>query len=360
MFPCQGVDVSSNQGDYDWDAAVRDGNIKFAVARNSIGYNTQDTHFAKNWAALAQRGILRGAYHFAYPESVSPGMTPAEDAQQEAGYFCDLVLAAEAQVNPGQPMFDGKTLPAVLDYEQKPSLSHADQRAWVNAWITTTQSRLRRSVIIYSGPNTWTADFEGDPWLTNLPFWIAHYSNGTAPNISPWSRWVFWQWSGGGSGDTYQQLTGSNFPGVPNGGAVDINAFWGSEAQLNMLGDPSYDRWLTPKARSTPTPTPTPTIQHHIPGRPSADQATPSTNPNRRGDRRPPVKHLVPRTRSPLRVCTALRLNGSVAAPRSTPANQALRAEEERAGARGRRNRGATTVATIERKRLPLSTQLYA
>jgi lysozyme len=244
-FSCQGVDVSSNQGNYDWDVAISQGNIKFAFARASIGYNTSDTHFTSNWAALAERQILRGAYHFAYPESIASGMTPAEDAAQEANYFCDLVLAAEAQVRAsGQPMFDGKTLPPVLDYEQTPSLSATQQRDWVNAWIATTQERLRRGVIIYSGPNTWLADFDDDPWLTSLPLWVAHYSNCAAPNVTPWTRWVLWQWSGGGSGDTFQQLTGHNFPGGANDGAVDVNAFWGSEDQLRLLGDPSYDRWL--------------------------------------------------------------------------------------------------------------------
>lgn len=242
-FPCQGVDVSQNQGDFGWDAAIDQGNIKFAFARASIGYNTEDTRFMSYWAAMAKRGILRGAYHFGYPESIAAGMTPAEDAQQEAGYFCDLVIAAEAQVHSGQAMYDGKALPPVLDYEQKPSLDPAAQREWVNAWIATTQARLRRGVIVYSGPNTWAADFAGDPWLTALPFWIAHYANSTAPKITPWTRWVFWQWSGGGSGNIFEKLTGHSFPGAVNGGAVDLNAFWGTETQLRLIGDPSYDRW---------------------------------------------------------------------------------------------------------------------
>lgn len=244
MFPCQGIDVSSNQGNYDWDLAIKQGNIKFAFARASVGYNTPDTHFTSNWAALAERPILRGAYHFAYPESIASGMTPADDAAQEANYFCDLVLAAEAQVHSGQAMFDGKTLPPVLDYEQKPSLTASQQRDWVNAWIATTQARLRRGVIIYSGPNTWLDDFADDPWLTSLPLWVAHYSNCAAPKVTPWTRWVLWQWSGGSSGDIFQQLTGHNFPGGPDGCAVDVDAFWGSEEQLRLLGDPSYDRWL--------------------------------------------------------------------------------------------------------------------
>lgn len=246
MFPCQGVDVSSNQGDYDWDAALSQGNIKFAFARASIGYDDADTHFLSNWAAMAERGILRGAYHFAYPESIAKGMTPAQDATQEANYFCDLLVEAEAKVHSSQPMFDGKTLPPVLDYEQRPSLSAAQQREWVNAWIATTQERLRRGVIIYSGPNTWSADFDDDPWLTSLPLWVAHYSNGVDPKITPWTRWVLWQWSGGGSGDIFQQLTGHNFPGGANGCAVDVNAYWGSAEQLRLLGDPSYDRWMLP------------------------------------------------------------------------------------------------------------------
>jgi GH25 family lysozyme M1 (1,4-beta-N-acetylmuramidase) len=245
QFACQGVDVSKYQGEYDWDAAVAAG-AKFGIARCSIGYGDKDPQFERNWAEMARLGVLRGAYHFAYPKTIAAGMSPADDARQEANYFCDQLLAAEAKVNSGRPLYDGKVLPPALDYEQRPELSAADQRSWVNAWIHTVQERTGRGVIIYSGDNAWRVNFGGDPWLTGLPFWVAHYSNGTKPGMKPWTRWVIWQWSGGesGGGDIYKKLNGSNFPGVASGGAVDLNSFWGSEGDLRGLGDPRRDRWL--------------------------------------------------------------------------------------------------------------------
>lgn len=248
-FSCQGIDVSSNQGRYDWDAALGAG-IRFAFARLSLGKGTEDDQFATNWAAMAERKeqIVRGAYHFAYPSTVAAGKTPSEDAADEANYFCDRLLVYEQKVHGGTPMADGATLPPVLDYEQTPdnsklTLSSVQQKDWINTWIQTVQDRLGRGVLLYSGPNVWRKDFDGDPWLRELPLWVAQYTSPSSRKIDPWSNWCFWQWSGGGNGDMYQKHYGSNFPGS-GGHAVDVSAFWGSVDQLRSLCDPSQDRFL--------------------------------------------------------------------------------------------------------------------
>ena len=248
-FECQGIDVSANQGSYDWDAALGAG-IRFAFARLSLGQGTEDKQFASNWAAMAARKdrIARGAYHFAYPSSVAAGKTPSQDAVDEANYFCDRLIFHEQQVHGGTPMADGATLPPVLDYEQtsdnsKLTLSSAQQKDWINSWIRTVQDRLGRGVLLYSGPNVWRKDFNADPWLSELPLWVAQYTSPSHRKSDPWSRWCFWQWSGGGSGDMYQKHYGANFPGS-GGHAVDVSVFWGSADQLRELCDPSKDRWL--------------------------------------------------------------------------------------------------------------------
>lgn len=244
MFPVQGVDVSKYQGSYDWDAAMQEGNVKFGFTRASVGAGTLDEKFRDNWQAMAERKLLRGAYHFAYPSSVAAGKTVEDDAYDEAMYFCEVLRSAEQLVNGGKPMYDGLTLPPVLDYEQSSPWSKDEKRAWINEWILTVQKELERGVIIYTGDNTWSNELDGDPWLTGLPLWVPHYSNGTEPGMKPWTSWVLWQWSGGGdNGDTYKKLTGEPFPGA-NGSSVDVNAFWGSEEDLRLLGDPLYDRWM--------------------------------------------------------------------------------------------------------------------
>ncbi|NVB42309.1 glycoside hydrolase family 25 protein [Pseudenhygromyxa sp. WMMC2535] len=244
-FGVQGVDVSRYQGDYDWDLAMGAGEACFGFARASIGFGDTDSKFMANWKAMADRGLLRGAYHFAYPKSVAAGKSVEDDAHDEARYYCDTLRAAEQSVHGGKPMYDGRTLPPVLDYEQKSPWTAAQKRAWITRWILTVQEELQRGVILYTGEHVWTEELEGDPWLTGLPLWVAHYTDTAAPKMAPWTRWVLWQWSGGGeAGDIYEKVHGAYFPGDEKAGAVDVDAFWGSHEALTSLADPRWDRWL--------------------------------------------------------------------------------------------------------------------
>lgn len=244
MFAVQGVDVSSNNGKFDFATAVRDGNVRFAFARCSLGYGDADSLFQRNWAEMAEQGILRGAYHFAYPSTIAAGKSSTDDARDEAMYFCEQVLAAEHALGVSNPCFDGRMLPPVLDYEPTNDPALTGQRDWIDTWIRTTQDQLRRGVLLYTGDNVWKQQVGGDAWLTGMPLWVPHYANITVPTMKPWTRWVMWQWSGGGSGATYRQMTGQSFPGVVSGQDVDLNAFWGTPELLALLGQPSYDRWL--------------------------------------------------------------------------------------------------------------------
>lgn len=240
MFSVQGIDCSKYQSDFGWRDAYEKGNIKFAFVRATVGYGDVDSKFESYWEQMCDLDIMRGAYHFAYPKSVST--TIAKDAEDEANFFADTVGEAEAQW--GNGLSAGSVMPLVLDYEQKTPWSHEENREWIVTFIQTLQRATHRGVIIYTGDNVWRTQLGGDPSLTGLPLWVPHYSNGRVPSMTPWTRWLIWQWSGGGNGDIYQQLTGKPFPGAVNGGSVDVNAWWGTLEQLKKLGDPNFDEWL--------------------------------------------------------------------------------------------------------------------
>jgi len=240
MFPVQGVDVSQYQGVFDWGAAINEGRAEFGFARASIGYGDVDSQFNRNYASMCDYNILRGAYHFAYPKSVSSSIE--QDAKDEANYFAETFLKAEETY--GKGMDCGMVMPPFVDYEQKTPWSQEENRLWITTFIETAQSAFKRGLIIYTGDNVWSTQMGGDPWLTGMPLWVPHYSNGTVPGMTPWTRWAMWQWSGGGSGDIYRNLVGEPFPGSESGGSVDVNAWWGTLEQLRQICDPKYDRWL--------------------------------------------------------------------------------------------------------------------
>ena len=98
-----GIDVSSHQGDIDWNAAREDG-VEFAMLRIGVrgyaedGILKADEMFAKNFDEARDAGIDLGVYF--YSQAVS-----AEEAEEEARFVLQLL--------------DGRTLeyPVVFDWE---------------------------------------------------------------------------------------------------------------------------------------------------------------------------------------------------------------------------------------------------
>ena len=58
-----GEDISNHQPDHDWQASP----AQFGIIKATEGTDFRDATFARHWAELAKKGIVRGAYHFAHP-----------------------------------------------------------------------------------------------------------------------------------------------------------------------------------------------------------------------------------------------------------------------------------------------------
>src|SRR3954463_7778594 len=61
-LPARGIDVSHFQGRVDWSAVEGDG-VGFAFVKATEGSTFVDPAFRRNWSALGETRILRGAYH---------------------------------------------------------------------------------------------------------------------------------------------------------------------------------------------------------------------------------------------------------------------------------------------------------
>ncbi|WP_370947726.1 lysozyme [Amycolatopsis sp. cg5] len=201
-----GMDVSSYQGNVDWQAAYNAG-ARFAIvkATESTGYT--NPYFTQQYNGSYNVGMIRGAYHFALPNE-SSGAT-------QANYFL---------ANGGGWSADGKTLPGALDMEYNPygatcyGLSQASMAAWVRDFSNTYYARTSKRPVIYTSTTWWRqcVGTQGAFADTNA-LWIANYAStpGTLPYN--WTYYTFWQHADGG-----------RFPG-------DQNLFNGPYSQLQVF-----------------------------------------------------------------------------------------------------------------------------
>jgi GH25 family lysozyme M1 (1,4-beta-N-acetylmuramidase) len=179
-----GIDVSSWQGNVNWAAQVQAGK-KFAYVKATEGTGYKNPYFRSQYSGSYNAGMIRGAYHFATPNS----STGAKQAQ---------VFVA----NGGGWSPDGRTLPGVLDVEYNPygstcyGLSKTGMIAWVKSFSTEYKRLTRRDAVIYTTTNWWTqCTGNTAAFSATNPLWLARY--GTTPGTLPagWTWATFWQYS---------------------------------------------------------------------------------------------------------------------------------------------------------------------
>lgn len=198
-----GIDVSHYQGVVRWDQ-VKQQNITFAFVKATGGNTYIDPEFEHNWHSLRAEGIIRGAYHFFYPN---------EDATTQAQHFIDTIK--------GQGGMVAGDLPPVLDVEITDGMSSDQIVKGVSTWLNAVEQALGCQPIIY------TAQYFANEYLgnhfSNYPLWIAEYTTRSQPILpEAWTPWSFWQYSENG------HISGIN-------GAVDMDKFNGSVTELKSF-----------------------------------------------------------------------------------------------------------------------------
>ncbi|WP_234322884.1 lysozyme [Streptomyces sp. NRRL S-350] len=183
-----GLDVSSYQGNVNWSSVAADG-ARFAYVKATEGTGYTNPSFAQQYNGSYNAGLVRGAYHFALPNT-SSGAT-------QAAYFVS---------HGGGWSADGRTLPPALDIEYNPygatcyGLSQSAMVSWIRSFSDTVLSRTGRYPTIYTTTNWWTqcTGNYGGFGSTN-PLWIARYAStvGTLPN--GWGYQTFWQFADSGT-----------------------------------------------------------------------------------------------------------------------------------------------------------------
>jgi GH25 family lysozyme M1 (1,4-beta-N-acetylmuramidase) len=182
-----GLDVSGYQGNVNWASVAANGG-KFAYIKATENTNYTNPYFAQQYNGSYNAGLIRGAYHFATPNT-SSGATQAD-------YFI---------AHGGGWSKDGKTLPGMLDIEWNPygstcyGLSASGMVNWILSFSNEYHARTTRWPTIYTATSWWSecTGNVGDFSSTN-PLFIADYNGTPGPMPYAWGYQTIWQWADSG------------------------------------------------------------------------------------------------------------------------------------------------------------------
>ena len=172
-----GIDVSHYQGKINWKAVKQNAKL-FVYIKATGGINDVDPMFEENWNDSKANGVIRGAYHFFYPN---------EDPEAQASNFIRTV----GDLSIGD-------LPPVLDLEVT---NNAEPEVISHNCLTMLQlleAKYRVTPVVYTNP-TFGNQYLDDRFV-RFPLWIANYeaNQPVIPNVWQQSGYAFWQYSESG------------------------------------------------------------------------------------------------------------------------------------------------------------------
>ena len=197
QYPVRGVDVSSYQGEIDWNILAQQ-DISFVFMKATEGSSFVDKQFSSNFSGASETTLRIGAYHFFSFDS--NGKTQAEN-------FISVV-----------PKTDNM-LPPVVDIEfyrdkakHPPDTSYTQQI--LSELLVDLESHYRMKPIIYATYESYKQYIAGA--YQEYDIWIRDIF--TLPKLPDGRAWTFWQYS------NRKRLPGYN--GKER--YIDMNVFCGS------------------------------------------------------------------------------------------------------------------------------------
>ncbi|MFF7901250.1 lysozyme [Streptomyces sp. NPDC007920] len=183
----EGVDVSGYQGSVAWSTLWSSG-VKWAYTKATEGTYYTNPSFAQQYNGSYNVGMIRGAYHFATPDTTS--------GAAQANYFVD---------HGGGWSRDGRTLPGTLDIEWNPygaacyGKTASAMVGWIADFLNTYKARTGRDAVIYTATSWWT-DCTGNygGFAADNPLWIARYASDPGTLPAGWGFYTMWQYTSSG------------------------------------------------------------------------------------------------------------------------------------------------------------------
>ena len=222
----KGVDISKYQGTVNFDALKSA--VDFVIIKASSGApdpgqtaaQYADSQFTHNRDEARRVGILRGFYHYAYPEYNSP--------EAEAQCFHDVVGNLQ----------DGELL--VLDYESSWGGNKVD---WCKKFLDKLSALYGgyKPLIYLNLATTKAADWSS-VISANYGLWLAQWDYNASAPMNPNSPWPF-----------LAMRQYSNKENIAGLNPVDGDVFYGDAAAFNRYG---YHASATPAPQPDPQPQP--------------------------------------------------------------------------------------------------------
>lgn len=212
-YSIRGVDVSSYQGEIDWET-LSSNNISFAFIKATEGSSFVDKHFDYNYKEAQKTELAIGAYHFfSYDSS---GQTQAEN-------FINTVVPFEGML---PPVID---LEFYGDKEKNPPNREAVSTE-LKAMLDLLEEYYGLKPIIYVTEKSYRLYLSED--YEEYDIWIRYII--TDPTLSDGRMWTFWQYT------NRERLDGYN----GREKYIDVNVFDGSEE--DFLKYPRYESKIDP------------------------------------------------------------------------------------------------------------------
>ena len=187
-----GVDISEYQAEVDYERAVREGGVEFAILRAGYGRETnqKDEGFERHYAGFSAAGIPMGAYQYAY-------------AVDEDG------VRREAKAM--QTWLSGKkfTFPVYWDVEEAPlrALGREKLTKLALLWCGEMEKAGWRPGI-YASASWWDSVLDTAQIGSKYAVWCADWGR-TQPKVKGMGMWQF-----GGSVNLLRPLTVAGFQGT--------------------------------------------------------------------------------------------------------------------------------------------------
>ncbi|KAH9917661.1 glycoside hydrolase family 25 protein [Epithele typhae] len=177
----QGVDISHYQGTVNFNTLKSNG-LSFVYIKATEGTTYTDPMFSTNYDGATSAGLIRGAYHFAHPDTSSG----AVQANAPSGNEC-YGLSASAMVS------------------------------WIKDFSNTYHSSVGVYPVIYTTTDWWTScTGNSASFASTNPLWIARYSSSIGTLPAGWSYTTFWQYADSGANPGDQDEFNGSAQGLKN------------------------------------------------------------------------------------------------------------------------------------------------
>jgi GH25 family lysozyme M1 (1,4-beta-N-acetylmuramidase) len=178
-----GMDVSGYQGNVNWTGARNNG-ARFAYVKATEGTYYTNPAFTEQYNGSYNVGMIRGAYHFATPNT-STGAAQALFFLHHGGGWSA----------------DGKTLPPAIDLEWNPygsscyGKTHAQMVAWIRDFADTMKAHTGRDIVFYTSTSWWSLCTGNNGSFGAHPLWIPRYGSSVGALPAGWPFETIWQYA---------------------------------------------------------------------------------------------------------------------------------------------------------------------